>query len=185
MMKLAIFPLGNPGDKYKKTRHNAARIVCLSLFKGEKGVTKLLSNNNKVDIELAIPDTYMNESGTFVRAFLKNKKNEDLQVSDKVWPIIMYDDKDLPWGQVKLSYGNSSGGHNGVQSVMDTIGKDFYRIRIGIGDTNIMPIHGEGVVQDYVMSNITDREMKILKSNTLHDAVMQCIIKIQNDLYPL
>lgn len=158
-MKLAIFPLGNPGDKYKKTRHNAARIVCLSISEAA-GLT---------NAEIIIPDTYMNESGNFIKNFIKNKNT---------LPVIMYDDKDLPWGEVKLSYGNSSGGHNGVQSVMDAIGKDFYRIRIGIGDPNIMPIHGEGVVQDYVMSNITDREMKILKSKTLHDAVMQCLQKI-------
>ena len=174
-MKLAIFPLGNPGDKYKKTRHNAARIVCHSAMSAFFNLNEAAGH---VQVELVIPDTYMNESGTFVKAFLKNKKNEDIDGSDKVWPIIMYDDKDLPWGEVKLSYGNSSGGHNGVQSVMDAIGKDFYRIRIGIGDPDIMPIHGEGVVQDYVMSNITDKEIKILKSQTLQDKVMEAISKI-------
>ncbi len=168
MMKLAIFPLGNPGDKYKKTRHNAARLVSLSLFNNNKNIDEFLLSN-KIEIELAISDSYMNESGSFIKAFIKDKKT---------LPVIMYDDKDLPWGEVKLSYGNSSGGHNGVQSVIDAIGKDFYRIRIGIGDPDIMPIHGEGVVQDYVMSDITDREIKILKSKTLHDAVMQCLQKI-------
>lgn len=168
MMKLAILPLGNPGDKYKKTRHNAARVSAISLFKNNKETDEFLLNN-KIETELVIPDTYMNESGVFIKAFLKNKN---------ILPVIMYDDKDLPWGQVKLSYGNSSGGHNGVQSVIDNIGKDFYRIRIGIGDPDIMPIHGEGVVQDYVMSNINDREMKILKSNTLQDKVVEALSKI-------
>ncbi len=171
-MKLAIFPLGNPGDKYKKTRHNAARIVCVSIREAA----------GLANADVIIPDTYMNESGTFIKNFIKNKKNSDINNKDDekniLFPIIMYDDKDLPWGEVKLSYGNSSGGHNGVQSVIDAIGKDFYRIRIGIGDPDIMPIHGEGIVQDYVMSNITDREMKILKSKTLHDVVMQCLQKI-------
>ena len=159
MMKLAILPLGNPGDKYKKTRHNAARIVCASI----REVAGL------ANAEIIIPDTYMNESGSFVKNFIKN---------NNILPVIMYDDKDLPWGEVKLSYGNSSGGHNGVQSVMDAIGKDFYRVRIGIGDTDIMPIHGEGVVQDYVMSNINDKEMKILKSQTLQDKVVEALSKI-------
>ena len=166
MMKLAILPLGNPGDKYKRTRHNAARIVCQSAI---SAFANLGEAAGLAQMELIIPDTYMNESGSFVKNFIKNKN---------ILPVIMYDDKDLPWGEVKLSYGNSSGGHNGVQSVMDAIGKDFYRIRIGIGDTDIMPIHGEGVVQDYVMSNINDKEMKILKSQTLQDKVVEALSKI-------
>ncbi len=159
MMKLAIFPLGNPGDKYKRTRHNAARIVCVSIREA----------CGLANADIIIPDTYMNESGTFIKSFIKNKN---------ILPVIMYDDKDLPWGDVKLSFGNSSGGHNGVQSVMDAIGKDFYRIRIGIGDPDIMPIYGEGVVQNYVMSNINDKEMKILKSQTLQDKVVEALSKI-------
>lgn len=175
MMKLAIFPLGNPGDKYKRTRHNAARIVCLSIREA----------CGLANADIIIPDTYMNESGSFVKNFIKNNKKNNSEIDfdknknvNNILPIVMYDDKDLPWGDVKLSFGNSSGGHNGVQSVMDAIGKDFYRIRIGIGDPDIMPIYGEGVVQNYVMSNITDREMKVLKSQTLQDKVVEALSKI-------
>ena len=93
-------------------------------------------------------------------------------------PVIVYDDKDLIYGDVRLSYGNSSGGHNGVQSVIEHIGPDFYRIRIGIGQPDIMPIHGAGVVQSYVMSNITDTEMHILQSKTLTETVKNMISQI-------
>ena len=182
-MKLAIFPLGNPGDKYKKTRHNAARIVINSMLESlslEQIKEKLNQRDRDIEyIDIVVPDTFMNESGLFIYKYMKHKSF----IKDKVTgiiPIVMYDDKDLLLGQVKLSFGNSAGGHNGVQSTINHIGKDFYRIRIGIGDESIMPIHGSGVVQDFVMSNFKDSELKVLKSQTLHDAVMQCLLKITN-----
>ena len=161
-MKLAIFPLGNQGDKYKRTRHNAGRIVMESVR----------SHYDMSNIEIIVTDTFMNESGAFISRYLRYHEG--------VTPVIVYDDKDLIYGDVKLSYGNSSGGHNGVQSVIEHIGPDFYRIRIGIGQPDLMPIHGSGVVQAYVMSNITDTEMHILQSKTLTDTVRALLIKITN-----
>lgn len=161
-MKLAIFPLGNQGDKYKRTRHNAGRIVMESVR----------SHYDMSNIEIIVTDTFMNESGAFISRYLRYHEG--------VTPVIVYDDKDLIYGDVRLSYGNSSGGHNGVQSVIEHIGPDFYRIRIGIGQPDLMPIHGSGVVQAYVMSNITDTEMHILQSKTLTDTVRALLIKITN-----
>ena len=161
-MKLAIFPLGNQGDKYKRTRHNAGRIVMESVS----------SHYDMSNIEIIVTDTFMNESGAFISRYLRYHEG--------VTPVIVYDDKDLIYGDVRLSYGNSSGGHNGVQSVIEHIGSDFYRIRIGIGQPDLMPIHGSGVVQAYVMSNITDTEMHILQSKTLTDSVRALLIKITN-----
>ena len=161
-MKLAIFPLGNQGDKYKRTRHNAGRIVMESVS----------SHYDMSNIEIIVTDTFMNESGAFISRYLRYHEG--------VTPVIVYDDKDLIYGDVRLSYGNSSGGHNGVQSVIEHIGPDFYRIRIGIGQPDLMPIHGSGVVQAYVMSNITDTEMYILQSKTLTDTVRALLIKITN-----
>ena len=161
-MKLAIFPLGNQGDKYKRTRHNAGRIVMESVR----------SHYDMSNIEIIVTDTFMNESGAFISRYLRYHEG--------VTPVIVYDDKDLIYGDVRLSYGNSSGGHNGVQSVIEHIGPDFYRIRIGIGQPDLMPIHGSGVVQAYVMSNITDTEMYILQSKTLTDTVRALLIKITN-----
>ena len=161
-MKLAIFPLGNQGDKYKRTRHNAGRIVMESVS----------SHYDMSNIEIIVTDTFMNESGAFISRYLRYHEG--------VTPVIVYDDKDLIYGDVRLSYGNSSGGHNGVQSVIEHIGSDFYRIRIGIGQPDLMPIHGSGVVQAYVMSNITDTEMHILQSKTLTDTVRALLIKITN-----
>ncbi len=156
-MKLAIFPLGNPGDKYKRTRHNAGRIVSEAC-----GLR---------DYTVIIPDTFMNESGAFISQYLR--------YNNGVTPVVMYDDKDLIYGDVRLSYGNSSGGHNGVQSVIEHLGVDFYRIRIGIGQIDLMPIHGSGVVQAYVMNTITDIEMHILQSKTLTDTVKNLLSQIK------
>ena len=161
-MKLAIFPLGNQGDKYKRTRHNAGRIVMESVR----------SHYDMPNIEIIVTDTFMNESGAFISRYLRYHEG--------VTPVIVYDDKDLIYGDVRLSYANSSGGHNGVQSVIEHIGSDFYRIRIGIGQPDLMPIHGSGVVQAYVMSSITDTEMHILQSKTLTDTVRALLVKVAN-----
>lgn len=166
-MKLAIFPLGNPGDKYRHTRHNAARIVCEAMM--NSAALSRLETDHNLNLEVIEPDTYMNESGIFIYNYLRYHK---------VLPVIMYDDKDLPLGEVKLSFGNSSGGHNGVESVIGHIGTDFYRIRLGIGDRELMPIHGSPMVQDYVMSNFKPEELKLLRSIELHDLVMEAILKI-------
>ena len=159
-MKLAIFPLGNHGDKYERTRHNAGRIVMQTIS----------AKYDMPNIDIIVPDTFMNESGAFISRYMR--------YHESVMPVIVYDDKDLIYGDVRLSYGNSSGGHNGVQSVIEHIGPDFYRIRIGIGQPDIMPIHGAGVVQSYVMSNITDTEMHILQSKTLTETVKNMISQI-------
>ena len=122
-MKLYCFPLGNPGEQYAKTRHNAARIAT-------SGVNwKALEGK---DIEYYRPDTFMNMSGEFVKKKLKNVNLEKAKI------VIIYDDIDIALGEMKLSYDRSSGGHNGVQSVIDSMGtKEFFRIRIGIGAKTI------------------------------------------------
>lgn len=165
---LYIFSLGNPGPKYSKTRHNAGRIVC------DEMVSKKLFENieslcDEVKIKYYEPDTYMNETGKFIKEelryksfwkMLKSKIIEDDEDRDKL--VIVYDDIDLPLGEVKLSYGRSSGGHNGVESVMSETGtRDFYRIRIGIGGKP----HPEMLLQDYVLSKLTDEEIKIIKNS--------------------
>ena len=160
-MKLAIFPLGNHGDKYERTRHNAARIVMQAVN----------VHYDTPNIEIITPDTFMNESGAYISRYMR--------YHESMIPVIVYDDKDLIYGDVRLSYGNSSGGHNGVQSVIDHIGLDFYRIRIGIGQPNLMPIHGAGVVQSYVMGNITNDEAYILKSKDLTDKVKSLLDEIK------
>ena len=116
-----LVPLGNPGSKYARTRHNVARVL-LSLIKDE--VMKISS------LEIMVPTTFMNESGVAVREYLKYHEGREI--------IVMYDDKDLPYGTFRISYDRGDGGHNGVKSIIEALGKkDFIRIRIGIAPPEV------------------------------------------------
>ncbi len=156
-MIYTLVPLGNPGKNYETTRHNAARIV-LSL------ITKDLS------CEVFVPKTFMNESGVAIKEYLKYHSEREI--------IIMYDDKDLPIGTIRISHDRGDGGHNGLKNIIEQLGKkDFIRIRIGIapketdGKTVLAP-SGE-MVQKFVLENFTDEEIVSLKgtADRVYDAV--------------
>jgi PTH1 family peptidyl-tRNA hydrolase len=115
-MKLVV-GLGNPGKEYENTRHNTGYIV-LSL------VEKKLDSKNK--IKFVLPDKFMNNSGKVVAPLIKSK--EDLKDL-----VVIYDDIDLPIGKMKISFNRSSGGHNGLGSIIKALkSEEFVRIRIGI-----------------------------------------------------
>ncbi len=147
-----LIPLGNPESKYARTRHNVARVVT-SLIKDE--IMKISS------LEIMIPSTFMNESGSAVREYLKYHEGRDI--------IVMYDDKDLPYGTFRISYDRGDGGHNGVKSIIEALQKkDFIRIRVGIAPPEvdgkeIRAPHGE-VVQGYVMGIISEKEEEMLRA---------------------
>jgi len=165
-MKYLLFPLGNPGKKYEDTRHNAARKV-LEFLKKDSQFNNLLREE---EIEIFIPSSFMNESGTALKDYLKNKN------FDKKNLIVMYDDKDIEIGNVRLVKDRGDGGHNGLKNIIENIGsKDFYRIRIGIapkgtGKDGLIPPHGE-VVQKYVLGNMKEEEIEILKSEKVLERV--------------
>ncbi len=151
-MTYTLIPLGNPGSKYARTRHNVARVL-LSMIKGDV--------MNIRDCEIMIPTTFMNESGKSVGEYLNYHEGREI--------IVMYDDKDLPYGTFRISFDRGDGGHNGVKSIIDALQKkDFIRIRIGIAPPNvdgmeIKPPHGEAV-QGYVMGQINEREEEHLRA---------------------
>jgi len=132
----AIIGLGNPGEKYRDTRHNvgfwlADRLadVASGDFKAEKKVLGdvaqcALAHSN---IRLLKPDTYMNESGQSVRRMLDFYKLEPENI------LVMHDELDLPPGTVRLKQGGGHGGHNGLRDIISHCGKEFMRLRIGIG----------------------------------------------------
>lgn len=150
-MTFTLVPLGNPGSKYARTRHNVARVL-LSMIQDE--VMKISS------LEIMTPSTYMNESGVAVREYLRYHEGREI--------IVMYDDKDLPYGTFRISYDRGDGGHNGVKSIIEALQKkDFIRIRIGIAPPEVdgqvvKPPHGEAV-QGYVMGMINEREEELLR----------------------
>lgn len=160
-MKYILFPLGNNGEKYKNTRHNVARIL-IDKLKNREDFNIFLEQNN---IEVFIPTKYfMNESGIALKQELKNK-NINLENV-----IIIYDDKDIEIGNIKISQNNSDGGHNGIKNIIQNFGKNSWkRIRIGIaekgtGKEGKIPLHGE-VVADYVLDNFNDEELFIFNQD--------------------
>lgn len=119
-MKYFLVGLGNPGDEYENTRHNAGRRAVLHIKEqfDKLGVSKKLN--------FVTPDTMMNNSGKAVAPLVKSKK-------DLARLVVFYDDVDLPIGSFKISFNRGSGGHKGLESVTRAVkSKEFYRIRIGI-----------------------------------------------------
>lgn len=153
----AIIGLGNPGIKYKKTRHNIGFMAIDFLQKKMK--LQKLNFNKKFNSEisktshllLAKPQTFMNNSGDAVYKILSFYKitSEDL--------VVIHDDIDLEFGTLRESKNRGSAGHNGVQSIIDKIKtKNFTRFRIGIGKPpqNIPP--DIFVLQKFMKENLKE-----------------------------
>ncbi len=159
MNTYVIAGLGNPGPKYQWTRHNAGFLfldrlahlenlpITRTSFSGLAGEWK----HNDKRLILLKPQTFMNLSG---RAIMQALQFYKLPLSQL---IVAHDELDLPFGTARLKQGGGHGGHNGLRSIMEQLGKgDFTRLRIGIG----RPPHGDTV--NYVLGNIPPAEMEIL-----------------------
>ncbi len=154
-MKLVV-GLGNPGEKYQRTRHNLGFFVIDQLAR-QKNISidrkicnaligEGLSNGEK--LILAKPQTFMNRSGIAVQALLDEFSGsaEDL--------LVVYDDLDLPFGRIRIRPNGSAGGHRGIVSIMESLaGTPFTRVRVGIG----RPPQGMDAV-DYVLEPFTAAE---------------------------
>lgn len=178
-MSYIIFGLGNKGDEYKNTRHNTGRIV-IDLFRKKEKFSSwevkksaLISKGKigKQSVVLVLPELMMNRSGTVLKEFVVHaKKAEEL--------IVVYDDLDLGFGSYKISFGRSSGGHKGVESIIKQIKtKDFIRIRVGISPTTskgkIKKPVGERKVLDFILTQFSKKETDTLSklSTTLIKAL--------------
>lgn len=162
-MKL-IAGLGNPGRAYARNRHNIG-FVCLNhfaraqniKFDKKKGLARI--GRGKVagnELVLARPQTYMNNSGQSVSRLI-GKFNIDLNDL-----MVIHDDLDLPLAKIRLSSGSSSGGHKGIDSIIQELGsQDFIRIRVGIGRPNKAEISEEDIIA-YVLSDFTPDEKKAI-----------------------
>jgi len=154
--------LGNIGKRYEKTRHNMGFLTvdCLaarhglelkeaSRFKGKvaKGVVE------NVTLHLLEPTTYMNASGQSVEMYLKY-----FQLPLEALCVVT-DDVALPFGDLRLRSGGSSGGHNGLKSVEQHVGtRQYARLRIGIAGEH----HGKGALDNYVLEKFSSQEMNEL-----------------------
>ena len=146
--------LGNPGSQYENTRHNigfrvidklvddfGARDISKTSFQG-----KLYRFGNRLFLK---PATYMNLSGKSVQSV---KQFFKIDIEDIV---VIHDDIDLPFGAVRFKKGGGHGGHNGLKSLDDSIGREYLRVRVGVGK----PEH-KSQVADYVLHDFSEDEMQ-------------------------
>lgn len=169
-----IVGLGNPGEKYQKNRHNVGFILLDSLDLnwekdkyGESFFAK--SSIGGEDFVFIKPETYMNESGRAV-LYYKNKfgiNNENI--------FVIYDDIDLPFGDIRISFDRGSGGHNGIKSITESIsGNDYLRLRFGIAPKDeegraIKPKGGfftpaSKAVSNFVLKDFSASDLEKVKS---------------------
>src|SRR3989339_928868 len=161
-MKLLV-GLGNPGKEYEKTRHNMGGRVLDALkldfhlekkFQAEIYVKtgRDLSPTDKPFI-LCKPQTFMNNSGMAVRAVADYYKISPSDI------IVIHDDKDLPLGTIRLRKKGSSGGHNGVQSIIDHLGtSSFTRLKIGVANE----LTEKNDTTQFVLDKFSKAEEKLL-----------------------
>ena len=173
-----IIGLGNPGKQYAHTRHNAG-FLALDFLR-ESFNFESFHQESRFQAELSIgtlsgkklilvkPSTFMNRSGTAVRALLDFYKLTPADI------LVIHDDLDISPGILKSTASSRAAGHNGVQNIIDTLGtQDFLRIRLGIG----RPTETEGVCRpahDYVLDTFTPPELVAL--HTLLDTLPTLIV---------
>jgi len=161
-MKLVI-GLGNPGEKFKNTRHNIGFQIIDELIKeGDfpgfrilKKYHSLISEGflNKEKIIAAKPQTFMNNSGRAIKALYNFHK---IKIDSL---IIIHDDIDLPLGKLKLQKNRGAAGHKGVESIIKELGtKNFWRIRTGIQPKNGKPAD----IERFVLQKFKREEQKII-----------------------
>jgi PTH1 family peptidyl-tRNA hydrolase len=155
-----IVGLGNPGTKHRKNRHNVGfmaidRLAAKFEISLRKVQSKAIIGLGQIDdnpVILAKPQTYMNLSGDSVSALARYYK------IDQEHLLVVYDEIDLPLGTIRLRERGGTGGHNGMKSIIDYLGRDFSRIRIGVGRPP-----GQMDPSDYVLQNFHKSEKVIVE----------------------
>ena len=156
-----IVGLGNPGREYEKTRHNVGFRVT-DLLSDQlrtkidrvkfKAMTRLINYNGK-KVLLVQPQTYMNASGAAVSALATYYKVKP------EWILVIFDDISLPVGRIRIRKDGSAGGHNGIKSIIQSLGTDqFPRVKVGVGAKP----HPDFDLADWVLSRFSALEEKNL-----------------------
>lgn len=167
-MKLVV-GLGNPGEQYKFTRHNAGFLaVDFILNDGDEFMTAKRTDEFKSELYtkgqgqsrviFLKPQTYMNDSGQALQLicnFYKMDIRADL--------LVLHDEADLPFGAIRVTDSSSSAGHNGIKSIIDALStQDFHRIRIGV---ETRPSRDDLPTDAFVLQNFTGGELKKLQED--------------------
>lgn len=177
-MKL-IVGLGNPGEKYAKTRHNLGFVILDHFLKDLESAKNTVWEDNKKfksdifvldyqpkkgsieKVVLAKPNTFMNNSGqavTLISSFYKIKPED-------IW--IVHDELDLPIGMMKIRFGGAAAGHHGVESILEALKTDkFWRFRMGIGESKQhdgIAKHKFNKATEFVVDTFTPHETGTVK----------------------
>ncbi|MGH2730997.1 MAG: aminoacyl-tRNA hydrolase [Actinomycetota bacterium] len=151
-----VVGLGNPGERYARTRHNAGYMVISVLLERTRARLKTHKSGCVVaetrlagqSVVLGRPTSFMNESGIGVRALVRFYKVPTARL------IIVHDELDLPFGSVRIKFGGGTAGHNGLASVGSHLGtKDFVRVRVGVSRPR-----GRQDPADYVLTEFSAAE---------------------------
>jgi PTH1 family peptidyl-tRNA hydrolase len=156
-----IVGLGNFGKKYQQTKHNFGFLLADEIAKKFSFEQKSNKFNAEIftgtiadqKIILTKPQTFMNLSGSAVLAFASFYKIPPEKI------IVLHDDLDLELGRIKTKIGGGNAGHNGLKDIDAKVGKNYVRIRLGIG----RPTNPEYEISDYVLSKFNNDELRIVE----------------------
>lgn len=176
-MQKLIVGIGNPGERYEKTRHNVGFMIADVLaskiqipnFKLQNKFQSLITNNQ--ELILAKPQTFMNESGIGVAKLINFYHIAPSSL------YVIHDDLDIKLGDYKIQFGKGPKQHNGVSSIEEELGvKEFWRVRVGIENRleKSDPIKGE----DYVLQPFDDVEL--IKLNRVIDSIVDSLVSVLN-----
>ncbi len=177
-----IAGLGNPGSRYDKTRHNAGFLVLDGLirklqleFKEKEAYRISKGSLGDEKIILLEPLTFMNRSGIAVREIMRKSNISPERL------IVIHDDLDLECGILKIRKKGSSGGHKGIESIIQNIGtQEFIRVKIGIGRDPFVP------TEKYVLSRFSRNEMQVIKevivkaAESVHSIIIDGVERAMN-----
>jgi PTH1 family peptidyl-tRNA hydrolase len=153
-----VVGLGNPGEEYARTRHNAGfwfveRLAPPGSWKRESRHQCEVARAQVAGVELKLqkPTTFMNRSGAAVQSLASFHRVQTAEI------LVVHDEIDLPPGAARLKFGGGHGGHNGLRDVIACLGADFWRLRLGVGH----PGHRDQVV-DAVLSRASRQEQVLI-----------------------
>jgi PTH1 family peptidyl-tRNA hydrolase len=163
-----VVGLGNPGDGYANTRHNVGFVVANRLAKraradfGIKAADSRIAEGSLGGIKIAIarPQTFMNDSGRALQKLLDRYRLEPKDV------IVVFDEVDLPLGTIRIRQSGGSGTHNGMRSIVGTIGEGFPRVRVGVAPAQLREVPD---LAQYVLSPF-DHDEQALAERTMDRA---------------
>lgn len=178
--RFLIVGLGNPGRKYRGNRHNIGFMALDALaaaykIESSKVQNKAIVGNGRIQnrsVIIAKPQTYMNNSGDAVGPLARYYKVPPENV------LVVYDELDLPFGTIRLREKGGAGGHNGMKSIINHLGQDFPRVRLGIGRPP-----GQMPVPAYVLQDFGKDDLPLL-DDVLAEAIRAIETYLREGIQP-